>query len=223
MSYSVARGETIDRFNARAWPDKTHHGGLGAASPVGVEPRQSGTGRASTGLKLWFWSRSPRFDFKETVDCIRKFNARRKMKAAMTAVFAANQVNRKISCPQSQVLSDTWPRRFKTQFLNQSKSDTTCSDPDPSSVAKSSSEDESVIVKNASHRHEIEQVNTWAPFKPVRVTCTHIGFETGTWSRGKRRLWRVQKVQRRPNDDYCAWGAWGVDKGLFMFFAYQNY
>jgi len=77
---------------------------------------------------------------QETVDCIRKFNARRKMKAAMTAVFAANQVNRKISCPQSQ-----------------SKSDTTCSDPDPSSVAKSSSEDESVIVKNASHRHEIEQ------------------------------------------------------------------
>ena len=43
------------------------------------------------------------------MDCIRKFNARRKMKAAMTAVFAANQVNRKVSGPA------------------RSKSDTTCS------------------------------------------------------------------------------------------------
>lgn len=77
---------------------------------------------------------------QETVDCIRKFNARRKMKAAMTAVFAANQVNRKVSGPA------------------RSKSDTTCSDPDGTlSVAKSSSEDESVIVKDSNSKHEIEQ------------------------------------------------------------------
>ena len=65
------------------------------------------------------------------------------MKAAMTAVFAANQVNRKVSCPAS-------------------KSDTTCSDPDPSSVAKgSSTEDESVIVKDSSIKRDIEQVTKY--------------------------------------------------------------
>ena len=72
------------------------------------------------------------------MDCIRKFNARRKMKAAMTAVFAANQVNRKVSGP---------------------KSDTTGSDDQTGSVAKgSSSEDESVIPRDALTRRDLEQV-----------------------------------------------------------------